>query len=74
MSCERLCALGGCARRFSGWSCTIIFVGFFSFYLIFRVLYKFATERTTSNGGSLGSHVDEDRSKVRHSVANCRIQ
>ena len=31
-------------------------------------------KKTTSNGGSLGLHVDEDRSKVRHSVANCRIQ
>ena len=29
---------------------------------------------TTSNGGSLGSRVDEDRSKARQGVVNCRIQ
>ena len=30
--------------------------------------------KTTSNGGSLGSRVDEDRSKARQGVVNCRIQ
>ena len=44
---ECFCALGGCARRFSGWPCTIVFVGFFFLEGVcpfFRV-YKFATEK-----------------------------
>ena len=36
-------------------------------------LYEFVV-KTTSNGGSLGSRVDEDRSKARQGVVNCRIQ
>ena len=35
---------------------------------------NFVNHITTSNGGSLGSRVDEDRSKARQGVVNCRIQ